>query len=1006
MNILTPYGYKDISIVNIGDTVIGYDNVTNSFVNNILEDKEEWTPTMDNYTENHGDFMEYTINGVYVFYKGQSVFTSSRLVHASDLQVGDIIYDDNHNPITITSITTSQGVNWWRLSVSGNHTYIGDGILLHNANRYWVGGGSSENWNATINTNWGSASGLQDNSSVPGSGDAVIFDGAGVGGNTDSIISAIITVQSLLITSGYTATMTHNAVLTVGGNVTFGANYIIAGTSGITISFTSTITSNGITWPNDLSFSGTNTKTLFDNLNVSGTLNFIGNTVVTTSTGASLTSTSTLQISGVTFTNFVVVNANNVTINASSVLANNNTFNCSGTYTVNSTSAQTLTAAINFNGPLIINSTVAFNSSNASTLNINDGVTLNAGTSGTAIFRFISGTWSQGATTYGIANNKSIEGSFIVGTNATVSGGIVTYVSGTPIVAGTILRIRASCTFDTGGMNWGGVTVIATSTITLTSNLNTSEVLTISASSTFNTSNSSLVNILGGLNVTNTLTGTCKVVLLGGTITASGTSGIINNNVDIDGDVTFSGNVKYGTRTLTYVSGIVTVTNSFLDFTSACTLNTGGMIWNNITATSNLTVTLLSNLNCKFALPNAARVLTINKTTSEVINCYGTSAGNALARLEGNITDFYLVAGNYSSQTQINFPNLYIAGDVSYSTNPLRFYGTNLSYLSGDPIDMGITVYNTSVPITVDLQNQRVSWIGFALNTISNIINPILATNVDLDACLVNDSIGTNHISCFGGLRTRAIAGGATSTLRSSAKFVLKDGSNTQRVGNNSYGLSVDIIIDGNCSINFITFISSFPSNPMKIKYLSGIVSTSSSSETASVSLNGYISMDTDGMAFQAIYLQGVPTIEILSTLRININFTLKGGLVCTGTHGFRVEGLNSTEIAFASFNTFSNSNLPITLQAGVEYIAETLVSSRCISGSYTIQSSDPVQKAKFTLIGAINHGTRIINNRANYNFTRIDASNGRLIWTHASTVTDCLNIKPYRDLLTIGIAS
>ena len=71
------------------------------------------------------------------------------------------------------------------------------------ADRYWVGGGSSTNWSATGNTNWGTASGVQDNASVPGSGDNAIFDGAG-SGNGASVVSANITILSLTFSSGYT----------------------------------------------------------------------------------------------------------------------------------------------------------------------------------------------------------------------------------------------------------------------------------------------------------------------------------------------------------------------------------------------------------------------------------------------------------------------------------------------------------------------------------------------------------------------------------------------------------------------------------------------------------------------------------------------------------------------------------------------------------------------------------------------------------------------------------
>src|SRR3990167_10434247 len=85
------------------------------------------------------------------------------------------------------------------------------------AARYWVGGGSSANWNATGNTNWGTASNTQDNASVPGVSDNVIFDGVGTGAS-NSTLSANITVVKVDFT-GYANTLTHNSGIVLTLNV-------------------------------------------------------------------------------------------------------------------------------------------------------------------------------------------------------------------------------------------------------------------------------------------------------------------------------------------------------------------------------------------------------------------------------------------------------------------------------------------------------------------------------------------------------------------------------------------------------------------------------------------------------------------------------------------------------------------------------------------------------------------------------------------------------------------
>lgn len=158
------------------------------------------------------------------------------------------------------------------------------------ASRYWVGGHpTNNNWNQTGSgtTNWSATSGGAAGASVPGASDNVIFDG---NGNSASTISATITVLSFTVVSGYTSTITHNAVLTVAGNVTLTTGYTIAGSLAITISAASTITSGGQTWPNGMNFNGTNTKTLSDNLVIGGTLAINGvSTVINATTAETLT---------------------------------------------------------------------------------------------------------------------------------------------------------------------------------------------------------------------------------------------------------------------------------------------------------------------------------------------------------------------------------------------------------------------------------------------------------------------------------------------------------------------------------------------------------------------------------------------------------------------------------------------------------------------------------------------------------------------------------------------
>lgn len=98
------------------------------------------------------------------------------------------------------------------------------------ANRYWVGGGASTNWNATGNTNWSATSGGANNASVPGSTDFAYFDGnSGTGTANISVNTAVGSVDA----TGYTGTWTqaNSTTLTV-GNAIFDIYFILS--SGMT----------------------------------------------------------------------------------------------------------------------------------------------------------------------------------------------------------------------------------------------------------------------------------------------------------------------------------------------------------------------------------------------------------------------------------------------------------------------------------------------------------------------------------------------------------------------------------------------------------------------------------------------------------------------------------------------------------------------------------------------------------------------------------------------------
>lgn len=248
------------------------------------------------------------------------------------------------------------------------------------ASRYWIGGGTNSNWNASPSTNWAASSGDTVRVAAPTSSDDVFFDGAGVTGNSASIMSTGFTVLSVTFSSGYTQTVTVNAVLQIAGNFTDHTAHSWAGSSNMTISAASTITSNGKAWPNSVIFSGTNTKTLSGDWTITGSLTLSANTVINSGTltlgglttnSGSATGTTTINLVSGTWAGSVNVQ-NNLTISGNvtitSVLYNTGTLTySSGTVTHSGT--LTCGASTTWNTAGISWNNITFSATGTQTIN-------------------------------------------------------------------------------------------------------------------------------------------------------------------------------------------------------------------------------------------------------------------------------------------------------------------------------------------------------------------------------------------------------------------------------------------------------------------------------------------------------------------------------------------------------------------------------------------------------------------------------------------------------------
>lgn len=294
------------------------------------------------------------------------------------------------------------------------------------AAKFWVGGGTNTNWNSSPVTNWANSSGGAGNQVAPTVSDDVTFDGVGASSNGASIISATQSVLSLTFTTGYTNTVTANAVLTIAGNFTDQTTHSWAGSSALTISAASTITSNGKTWPNAVTFTGANTKTLVGNWVVTGILtNSNAATVLNRTTAETisiggltiaqqLSGTASIILTGGTWTGGGALSnsmsiAGNVTVSASVTYNTGTLTYTSGTVTTTG-STVTVAASTTFNTNGISwnnitttnNITLTINSllTITGTLTLSSNNIIFSGTSGFTVATFLSNAISVTTLTF------------------------------------------------------------------------------------------------------------------------------------------------------------------------------------------------------------------------------------------------------------------------------------------------------------------------------------------------------------------------------------------------------------------------------------------------------------------------------------------------------------------------------------------------------------------------------------------------------------------------------
>jgi Secretion system C-terminal sorting domain len=532
------------------------------------------------------------------------------------------------------------------------------------ANRFWVSAVAS-NWNNTAN--WSNVSGGAGGFSVPGLGDAVIFNNARVGNCTLDMPG---TVLSFTVNAGYTGTIFQGAnIVSTVNNASFAAGTFVAGSGNIIIGGSSTFTgglftgsTGNISITGNASFTGGTFTGGTGNITIGGNFTLNG-TIFTTSSGM-LEFDGNVAFTSATFTH------NNGSVRFS---ATGGTTTISGTspafyllefvgngFSYNITSAGNITVAndLNFTGGSLYNL-------NTGTIDLSGNINVTntaAGCTGTGLIN-INGTGNQNFNGSSAAGLGALPKMTINKTSGALNLSNFPSISNTfTYTTGTVNAGTSTVSFTNGSTNPytinGSLTLnnieflaMANQTITigLATVLTTNGDLTMAGTGRI-TLNTGTLNVNGSIFLNNTAAaggGTAIINIIGaGNQSMDGTSISVSQNllplININkggGTLTLKGNIS-ASRTWTYTAGTVdaaSFTSTVAFGGNALNVTSAGMSFYNVIVTAS-TITLTNNLTIAHDL---------------AINAGRLAPGASTVNLSGNWTD-YGTAGYTEATSVVN----------------------------------------------------------------------------------------------------------------------------------------------------------------------------------------------------------------------------------------------------------------------------------------------------------------------------------------------------------------
>jgi hypothetical protein len=743
-----------------------------------------------------------------------------------------------------------------------------------------------------------------------------------------------LTVTGTLTPAAGTTTINGSSLLISSLNLP--GSSVLGGTTTIVFNGTGTWSGTGVLTNNTtINTSGTLTiSSDYARFRV-GTLTYTAGIVDSSAGGLYCLAACTLNCSGMTWAAVLLtgtitlasnLNVTNTRITGTTTFVNANRFTETGILSIENLASFTLINNITVTGTFQSVNNASNQIINGFQVICNGGITTTgtgtiAGT--TTILLNGTGTWTAPteSDTNALRNNTTINttGTIVFAGYPQFNTGTLTYTAGTVVTAGSELRFWANTTLNTAGISWDIVSFAGI--ITLSSNLTVTNTAKIIAGTTFvGVNRFTQVPVLELINAATlalinniTVTNTFKSLNNGSVQNMSGFQLICNGSITTTGTGVLEGSTSI------LLNGTGTWTSDSSDI-----LVTSNAIRNNTTINTTGTITFEGK--ASFNTGTLTYVAGTVVTTGSTLCCNLATTLNTVG---------------------ITWNNLLLSGVATLSSN-LSVTGTTiiLGTVSITPTNRLTQTGN------LQLHNTAVFTLPNNINVLGNISTVGSTGQHTINGFELTVSAGLDLSATSGIIGTTALVLNGTGTWSGAA--VIKNNLTINTAGT--------ITVSGHVAYNTGT-----------LTHVAGTVVTTSSK----LSIANSTTLNTTGISWWNIDLDGSFTLTLASILRVNNALTLNGlNLIFAGTAGVNCNYL---------YQTITGQ---ITLVSTIDYIISSgFVSEISNNVSRSLfKSSIPTSKAILTLEPSATQSIGYVN------ATDIDSSAGQKLWSFKGVLNNADN--------------